>query len=122
MAHHVLNLPVEFGGQTVVFVSVAESGAPGYLGVKAKARVETPVSGCRFRSVQVTESADGETNTAEGQWKCTAPPVAAVLAAKSSDEVKVAGVTYQIVGPVQPKRTMDGRLHHVTVMCKRQAG
>lgn len=117
-----LNIPLEFGKQTVTFVSVTDTGVPGYLGVKTQTRTETPVTGCRFRPFNVTETADSETDIATGIWKCTAPPVAAAVNATPGDEVKVDGVTYQIDGPVQPKRDPYGVLHHVTVMCKRQAG
>lgn len=110
------------GGETVTFVTVTESGDPGYLGIKTKTRVETAVTGCRFRPLNADEAPDAATNTAVGVWKCTAPPEAAALAAASTGEVKVNGVTYQIDGPIMPKRTRSGVLHHITIMCKRQAG
>ncbi len=121
----------EFGGQTVTFVSVASTGQPGYLGVKSYAApVESAVSGCRFRPLSPspgsavgsipTETPDGATNTSREVWKLTAPPVSVVLNATSEGEVVYDGVRFQIVGPVQPKRDMDGVLHHVTVMCRKQ--
>lgn len=113
---------MSFGGQSVTFVAVAESGDPGYLGLKTKTRTDTAVAGCRFRPATSAETPDGQTDVATGVWKCTAPPAAAVLAAKPGGEVKVGGVTYQIDGPIMPKYAMDGTVHHVTVMCKRQVG
>lgn len=109
-----------FGDQTLVFVTVSETGAPGWGGLKEKARTETPVPGCHGRPFSTAES-DGQTDVATAVWKWTVPPVAAALAARPGDEVKVDGVTWQIDGPVQPKRDIGG-VHHVTVMCKRQAG
>lgn len=111
-----------FGGTTVTFVAVTESGDAGYLGLKTKARAETAVAGCQFQPAKSSETPDGQTDVATEVWRCTAPPVAAVLAATPGGEVKVGGVTYQIDGPIMPKHKRDGSVHHVTVMCKRQAG
>jgi hypothetical protein len=111
---------VSFGGQTVGFVTVTRSGSPGYLGVKPETRSTTTVSGCRFRPLTSTETPESETDVATGVWKCTAPPEAAALAAKSTGELEVDGVTYRITGPVQPKYDMDGTVHHVTILCQRQ--
>lgn len=110
------------GGQTVTFVTITESGEPGYLGLKTKTRTETPVTGCRFRPLSVEETPDYLTNVSTGIWKCTAPPAEAALNALSGGELKVAGATYQITGPVMAKPDMDGSVHHVTVLCKRQTG
>ena len=115
-----LNINAEFGKQTVTFVTVA-LGDRGYLGVREETRTETPVTGCRFRPLSA-EEAEGMTDVSTGIWKGTIPPVAAAVNAKPSGEVKVDGVTYQIDGPVQPKRNMDGSLHHVTILCKKQDG
>jgi hypothetical protein len=110
-----------FGGQTVTFVTVTEVGEPGYLGLKAKARAEVAVTGCHFRPAGSSEQV-GQTDVATGLWRCTAPPVGAVLDAMPGDEVKCGGLTYQVEGVVQPKYDLDGSVHHVTVMCKRQVG
>lgn len=112
---------MSFGGQTVTFVAVSETGDPGYLGLKTKTRTETAVTGCQFQSVSVSETPDGATDVATGVWRCVAPPVAAVLAAKPGGELKFDGVTYQIDGPIMPRYNRAG-LHHVTIMCKRQVG
>lgn len=117
-----LNINAQFGTQTVTFVTVTESGDPGYLGMKTETRTETPVEGCRFRPLNADETPDGTTDISTGMWKCTAPPEAAVLAAESTGELKVDGVTYQIEGPVMPKPDMAGNLHHVTILCKKQDG
>lgn len=111
---------MSFGGQTVTFVTVTHSGTPGYLGVTGESRSETVVSGCRFRPAQVSEATDGVTSVAAGRWRATCPPVSAALNAQPGGEVKCGGVTFLIDGPVQPKYDIDGNLHHVTVMCKRQ--
>ena len=110
------------GGQSVTFVAVTETGDAGYLGLKSKARGETVVAGCQFWPTASAETPDGQTDVATGMWRCIAPAVAAVLAATPGDELKYDGVTYQIVGPIMPKRDMAGELSHVTVMCKRQVG
>lgn len=108
-----------FGGQSVTFVTVTHAGTSGFLGVVAESRVETVVSGCRFRPAAVSEASDA-VSVASGRWRATCPPVAAALNASPGGEVKCGGVTYLIDGPPQPKYDIDGVLHHVTVMCKRQ--
>lgn len=107
------------GGQAVTFVTVTHSGTPGYLGVTGESRSETVVSGCHFRPAGVSEASDSA-SVASGRWKCTAPPVSAALNAQPGGEVKCGGLTFLIDGPVMPKRDIDGNLHHVTVMCRRQ--
>lgn len=111
---------MRFGGQTVTFVTVT-LGDRGYLGVREATPTETAVTGCRFRPLSAEET-EGITDVSTGIWKATIPPVDAAVNAQPSGEIKVDGVTYQIDGPVQPKRNMDGSLHHVTILCKKQDG
>ncbi len=110
---------MSFGGQTVTFVTVTETGAPGFLGVKEKQRTEVSVTGCHFRPFKTTEVVT-ESDVATEIWKCTAPPGAAVIAAKSTGEVKHNGLTFQIDGPIQLKYDIGTQVHHVTIFCKRQ--
>lgn len=110
---------MSFGGQTVGFVTVTR-GAAGYLGLAQESRSTTTVSGCRFRPLTSAETAESATDVATGVWKCTAPAEAAALAAKSTGELVVEGITYRIVGPVEPKYDMNGAVHHVTILAKRQ--
>lgn len=120
-----------FGGQTVKIVAVGVTGTPGYLGLKTESRTATTVSGCRFRPLSATETPEQKTDVATETWKLTAPPVAAALAATSTSEIvydgtssptQTAATTFDVIGPVQPKYDLDGVLHHVTIVCQRQAG
>lgn len=120
-----------FGGQTVKLVTVAQSGSPGRLGLKAETRTAVTVSGCRGRVLSSSETPEQQTDVATEVWKWTLPPVAAALAAKATGElvydgtaspVQTTASTFQIVGPIAEKRNMDGSVHHVTILCKRQAG
>ena len=108
-----------FGGQTVTFVTVTESGEIGFGGIREEVRTETSVEGCRFRPLSVDETPEYLTNIATGVWKCTAPPVEAALDAQPDGELNVDGLTYRIKGPVQPKPDMDGTTPHVTILCSR---
>ncbi|MBK8772560.1 MAG: hypothetical protein IPM06_19340 [Rhizobiales bacterium] len=110
---------MRFGGQTVTFVAVSDSGDPGFLGLKAQTRTETPVEGCHFRPLSAQESVD-VVDVSTSLWKATCPPVPAALAAEPDGELVVDGVTYQIVGPPMPKVDLSGETDHVTVVCKRQ--
>lgn len=112
---------MSFGGQSVGFVTVTR-GTLGYMGLARETRTTTTVSGCRFRPLVSSETPESETDVAAEVWKCTAPPETAVLNARPDGEVVVNGVTYRIVGQVQPKYDMDGTVHHVTITCKRWVG
>lgn len=128
---------MSFGDQVVGFVTVTRSGTPDSLGLLPESRTVVAVAGCHFRPVVSTESPEGETNTTQIRWKLTAPPEAAVLAAKSTGELVFDGTghpedldlesaagkaaTFRIDGPILPK--YDGaEVHHVTVFATRQAG
>lgn len=123
-----------FGGQSVGFVAVTKGGEPGYLGVITPTRSLTVVSGCHFRPVSVSEEPVGATDVASEIWKLTGPPDVLTLAT-SPGELIYDGTAdpelpddpndpsvFAIVGPPAPKYDLDGVLHHVTVLAKRQAG
>lgn len=108
-----------FGDQTLTFVTISD-GAKDRLGVPAVVRTEVSVSGCRFRPLSVEETV-ALTDVATEMWKGTVPPVAAVLAAKTIDEVKHNGITYQLHGAIKPYNDYSSNsVYKVTVMCKKQ--
>lgn len=111
---------MNFGGQTVTFVSVVEDPTTrDRYNAPQKVRTETAVTGCRFRPLSAQEKI--ELGDIIGDpWKCTAPPVPAVLNAKSSDEVKVGGVTYQIIGGVRIFPAVGGSSFKCTIICERR--
>ena len=119
------------GRQTVKIATVTQSGTPGFLGMKSETRTDVTVSNCRGRVLPATETPEQQTDVATEIWKWTLPPAAAAIAAKSTGELvydgtasptRTATSVFQIDGAIQPKFNMDGTLHHVTVMAKRQAG
>ena len=119
------------GGQTVKLGVVTSTGAPGFLGIKAESRTDVTVTGCRGRVLTADETAELQTDVATEVWKWTLPPESAAATAKSTGELvydgtatpaRTATSVFQIDGPIQPKYNMDGTLHHVTLMAKRQAG
>ncbi|ART69119.1 hypothetical protein BTO20_11475 [Mycobacterium dioxanotrophicus] len=126
-----------FGGQTVAFVAVTQTGSPGWGGLKPTVRTATPLGGCHFRPASSSETPDTQIDVTTEVWKLTAPPEAAALAVKANGELVYDGsdhpelldlesdagkaATFQIDGPIMPK--YDGaEVHHVTIFCKRQAG
>lgn len=112
---------MSFGGQTVFFVTVAEdlTNRDRY-NHPAQTRTEVAVHGCRFRPLSAKEKIElGDIVT--DPWKCTAPCVAAVVNARSGDEVRVAGVTYQIVGGPRVFPSMEGRPFKTTIICERRS-
>lgn len=111
-----------FGAQTVMFVSLADTGSPGGLGTYPQVETLTPVKGCHHRPLTFSEAAEFDTNVATELWKTTAPPEPAVLAAKSDDEIRVGGMSYRIVGGVRPHADLSGELVKVTVVSQRHRG
>lgn len=110
---------MSFGGQTVTFVTVSEdlNNRDRYRN-PIRVRTEVAVPGCRFRPLTAKERQElGD--IVRDPWKCTAPPVAAVLNADAIDEVKVDGITYQIIGGVRTFPDMGGNNFKVTVICER---
>lgn len=109
---------MSFGSQTASFVTVTEDlDNRDRYNNPLKVRTEIAVTGCRFRPLTAKEKIElGDIVT--DPWKLTAPPVAAVVNAQPNDEVKVAGVTYQIVGGVRVFEDFT-RPFKVTVICER---
>jgi len=120
------------GRQTVKIGTVTQGGTPGFLGMTTETRVDVVVTGCRGRVLSASETAELQTgDIATEIWKWTLPPVAAASGAVSTGELVYDGTAspartstsvYQIDGPIQPKYNLDGTLHHVTLMVRKQAG
>lgn len=127
-----LNIPIEYGRQTVGIVTVTTSDDAGYLGMGDDTRSVALMSGVRFRPLR-TDEVNGEIGTATGMWKLTAPVEVAAMAAQSTGEIVYDGTAtpvydedddsnlYHIEGFAQPKPDMYGQIHHVTIFCKKQA-
>ncbi|QSM03943.1 head-to-tail stopper [Mycobacterium phage prophiGD91-2] len=129
---------MSFGGQTVAFVMVNQTGQPGWGGLKATSRSMVPLSGCRFRLLSSTETPETQTDVTTEVWKLTAPPEVSALAVKANGQLVYDGTdhpelvdldsptgraaTFQIDGPIAPKFDMGGPIEHVTIICKRQVG
>lgn len=120
-----------FGGQTIKLATVTQTGQPGFLGLKAETRTDVTVAGCRGRVLSVDETGEPQTDVATEVWKWTLPPAAAAVASRSTGELvydgtanpaRTATSVFRIDGPPQPKFAMDGTVHHVTIMAKRQVG
>lgn len=127
-----------FGGQTVAFVAVTATGAPGWGGLREKLRTVTPLAGCRFRVLTSDETPVTQTDVTTEVWKLTCPPSAAALAVKANGELLYdgtdhpelldpeseagRGALFQTDGQILPKYDMDGNVHHVTIFYKRQRG
>lgn len=117
---------MRFGGQTVTFVSISKDVTElDPFGKPRTVRTETVVKGCLFRAMDPTYRDEKVTemgNTTVNQWKCTAPPLPAVMNAKADDEVIVDGVTYQIQVGARPYYLLNGRAFKCTVMCQTRSG
>ena len=109
-----------FGPTTVTFVKVAEDTTNrDEWNNPAETRTQTDVPGCMFRPLTFREQAPVDVDKITERWKCTAPPVAAVLAANGNDELIVDGVTYSIEGGIEVFGDFLGPFK-VTIICERQ--
>lgn len=108
-----------FGDQTVTFVALVKTGED-RNNEPIFTRNEVAVTGCRFRPLRVNEKV-GVTDIATEVWKCTAPPVAAVLNAEAISELKYLGETYQLLGEVSPFTDFSSVVHKVTVLAQKQS-
>jgi hypothetical protein len=110
------------GTDTVTFIVQTPTGAPNELGTRTLVPTPVAVDHCRFRPLSATEAAETMTNVATQIWKCTAPPEAAAVAAKSTGLLQVDGVTYKIIGGAKPYNDRHGRPFKVTILCQVQHG
>lgn len=109
-----------FGPTTVTFVKVIEDDTNrDEWNNPTETRTTTDVPGCMFRPLTFKEQAPVDVDKVTNRWKCTAPPVAAVLAAAATDELIVDGVTYQIEGGVEVFTDFSGPFK-ATIICERQ--
>jgi hypothetical protein len=109
---------MSFGSTTVTFISETPSGTPGRLGSQAPTEVRVDVVGCRFRPLYARELPEDLTNLATQVWRCTAPPEAAAIAAKSTGVVEVDSVKYRIIGGARPFEDFTNPFK-VTIDCQR---
>ena len=121
------------GDQTILIGTVAQSASPGYLGLATETRTDVTVTGCRGRVLSATETAELALDATTEIWKWTLPAGAAAtaLAAGSTGEIvwdgtiaptRTATSVWQIHGPIQPVYDLDGTVHHIRIIAKRQAG
>lgn len=114
---------MSFGGETVTIVTVGENPSIRDRHNKpTKTEVETTVTGCRFRPMPAREVIEDGGDKVADPWKLTAPPAPAVVNAKSGDEIKYNGITYQVTGLPRVHTDLAGRAHHVTVLAARYLG
>lgn len=111
-----------FGGQTITVVDYQDTDHLGALGTYERAEVTTDVPGCRHRPLPFSETAEGDTDVATENWKTTAPPVPAVLAAQADGVLRVDGVEYRIIGGPRVFTDLQGQPFKVTVVSRRVTG
>ena len=109
-----------FGGQTVTFVTLVGTDVYDEFGIEETAPSGVEVTGCRHRPLSAQEATEAFGNVATQAWKTTAPPEAAVVAAKSTGVLMVDGIAYQIIGGAQTFSDMGGNPFKVTILSKIQ--
>lgn len=118
---------MRLGGQTVSIVSKSENTSIlDDYGHPAIVSTSTDVPGCLFRSIIPAYRGDKKVtelgNLTIDQWRLTAPPHPAILAAKANDEVVVSGRTFHIVVGPRLFYNLRGDVFKVTVMCEDRNG
>lgn len=106
-----------FGNTTVSFVKNTEDLTQrDRYNNPATTTTQTDVPGCLFRPQSFKESSPVATQEVAQTWKCTAPPVAAAMAASATDAMIVDGVTYQVIAGAEVFHDFTGP-YKVTVRC-----
>jgi hypothetical protein len=118
---------MRLGSQTATFVSKSENvNVLDDYGHPAIVETSTDVPGCLFRSMIPAYRGDKKvTELGEltiDQWRLTAPPDPAVLAAKANDEIIVNGRRFHIVVGPRLFYNLRGDVFKVTVMCEDRNG
>jgi hypothetical protein len=107
---------MSFGSDTILFVTLTETGVPDAAGVMTFTRTPVAVPGCHHRPLSAAETPEWLTDIGTQVWKTTAPPQAAAIAAKSTGELVVGGVTYRIIGGAQPFKDFTPNVFKVTIL------
>lgn len=118
---------MRFGSQIATFVSKSEDvNTLDDYGHPEIVETLTDVPGCLFRSIIPAYRGDKKvTELGEltiDQWRLTAPPAPAVLAAKANDEIIVNGRRFHIVVGPRLFYNLRGQVFKVTVMCEDRNG
>jgi len=118
---------MRLGSQTVTVVSRSENvSVLDEYGHPEIIETQFDVSGCLFRSLIPAYRGDKKvTELGEltiDQWRLTAPPDPAVLAAKANDEIIVNGRRFHIVVGPRLFYNLRGQVFKVTVMCEDRNG
>jgi hypothetical protein len=120
---------MSLGGQTIVIVNYSNTGTDALASKLTASR--TTVTGCLHRPLRPQAGTGaGPARAEQGPrpgvavstewWQTHAPPVAAVLAAKPSDEIEWGGETFQIISGVKPMYDGKGAVSHVVIQSERQ--
>lgn len=109
---------MSFGPDTVTFVTLTDSGTAGKLGTKVQVPTEVDVEGCMHYPMSASETPEFLTDIGTQVWKTIAPPEAAAIAAKSTGQLKVNGVTYRIIGGAQPMTDFSPGVFVVQILSK----
>jgi hypothetical protein len=107
---------VRFGGDTVGFKTITETGEPDELGQKSKTPSTVWIPGCRHRPLKASETPEGLTNTKTQIWKTTAPPEADAAAAASTGVLVFGADEFKIIGGAEPFTDHTGALFKVTIL------
>lgn len=122
---------LRFGKDTVTVVTEGQIGVDGVGAAILGPVPSAPVTGCRHRPLK-TESARGAgmarqqeatqvgVSVATEWWETTAPPVAAILAAKPSDQLLWNGRTFQIISGIKPFEDGMGNIVKVSILSEEQ--
>lgn len=109
---------MNFGNQTVTFVTISESSTDvNALGIGKKTTPNVVVRGCRHRPLKSEETSEFlDVDTSNQIWKTTCPPDAAAAAAASTGRMIVDGLPYAIIGGAKPFTDANGKLFKVTIL------
>ena len=111
-----------FGYQVITFVSYEDSDTRSPLGTYTQTEAAVDVPGCHHRPMPFSETKEFDMDVSTQVWKSTVPPVDAVLAAEADGEIRVAGVTYHIIGGPRVHVDRFGKPFKATIISQLKIG
>ncbi|MBP2455187.1 hypothetical protein [Mycolicibacterium lutetiense] len=109
------------GNDTITLIQHVQIGVDEFM-VPIYDNVETTITGCSFQAGQPTEDTALMTTIVSATARVYMPVTAVTRTIKSTDQIKHAGLTYHVRGPIVIPTDLAGREDHVWCIAEWTAG
>lgn len=109
------------GNDTIILIQHIQTGVDEFM-VPIYDDVETTITGCSFQVGETTEETGLGTTIVSAAAKAYMPVTEVTRSIKSTDQIKRAGLTYHVRGPVVIATDLDGHESHAWCVCEWTAG